>query len=47
MVMQTFIGTGTATGTSCSVQFRLGTAFTGETGVMLAGASLTLLGYEV
>ena len=47
MPMQIFIGTGTATGTSCQVQFRLGTAFAGETATMLSGASLTLLGYEV
>jgi hypothetical protein len=47
MPMQIFIGTGTATGTSCQVQFRLGTAFSGETATMLSGASLTLLGYEV
>lgn len=45
--MQFYIGTGVASGTSVQVRFRIGTTSTGETATMYAGATLTLLGYEV
>jgi len=45
--MQFYIGTGVASGTSVQVRFRIGTTFSQETATMYAGATLTLLGYEV